>query len=129
MPILLIAGVMVLGLGVILFLVWLSSFLVVLKAIMPTVLIIGGGIAVYLGWEEMKDNKGLGPDFSSMDEASRYQAEASRYQAEINGLQNERVISTSEGIIIEASSSEKSMDEDSSQAVDTPENAKTEEPK
>ena len=127
MPILLIAGLLVLGVGVILFLVWLSSFVIVLKAIMPTVLIIGGGVATYLGWEEMRDSKGLPLDFSSLDEASRYQAEANRYQAEINGFQDGGA-GSSEGITIKASFSELTV-EGSTQGGDSSEDAQAKEPK
>ncbi|MDR2302614.1 MAG: hypothetical protein LBF38_11320, partial [Deltaproteobacteria bacterium] len=40
----------------------------------------------YFGWEERKDSKGAFIDFSSPDEASRYQAEALAYQEKIDNL-------------------------------------------
>jgi len=88
MPVLMIAGLVSLVLGIILFLVWFGYILALIKAVLPLVFIIGGAVAAYLGWEEMKEGRGPTMDFSSPDEASRYKAEAKAYQAELNEIKS-----------------------------------------
>lgn len=86
MPVLMIAGLVSLVLGIILFFVWFGYILALIKAVLPLIFIIGGAVASYLGWEEMKEGQGPAMDFSSPDEASRYKAEAKAYQAELNEI-------------------------------------------
>lgn len=86
MPVLLIVGLAALLLGIIFFFVWISYFVMLVKALAPLAFIIGGAVAAYLGWEEMMDKKDAGLDFSNPDEANRYKAEATAYQAEINDM-------------------------------------------
>lgn len=88
MPVLLIAGLAALVLGLILFFAWFVYIAALLKAILPVFFIAGGGVAAYLGWEELQDRKNPHMDFSSPDEASRYKADAKAYQAELNEIKD-----------------------------------------
>ena len=94
MPVLLIAGLVTLLLGIVLFLTWFGYFLILVKALLPPFLMAGGAVAAYLGWEEWRDKQAPAMDFSSPDEASRYKTEAAVYQAEINEIKNGQVIET-----------------------------------
>ena len=98
MPVLLIAGLVVLVLGIILFFAWFGSILILIKATLPVAFIAGGAVAAYLGWEELREKRAPTMDFSSPDEASRYKADAKAYQAEINEINN----GSGEGVAIEA---------------------------
>ncbi|MDR3038510.1 MAG: hypothetical protein LBV21_04350 [Candidatus Adiutrix sp.] len=84
MPVLLMGGLAALVAGLVLFFVWLGAVLTLVKALAPLGLLGAGAVAVYLGWEEFRDLKKPALDFSSPDEANRYQAEAQAYQAEMN---------------------------------------------
>lgn len=84
MPVLLIAGLVSLVLGLVLFFAWFGYIVAIAKAILPAAFIGAGAVAAYLGWEEMKDQKGPNIDFSSPAEANRYKAEAMAYQEKIN---------------------------------------------
>lgn len=88
MPVLMIAGLVSLVLGIILFFVWFGHILALIKAVLPLVFIVGGAVASYLGWEEMKESRGPTMDFSSPDEANRYKAEAKAYQAKLNEIKS-----------------------------------------
>jgi membrane protein implicated in regulation of membrane protease activity len=86
MPALFIVCLAALALGLILFFVWFAHIAALLKATVAIAFIVGGAVAAYLGWEELRDRKNPNIDFSSPDEASRYKAEARVYQAEINEI-------------------------------------------
>ncbi len=89
MPVLFIAGLLVLLLGLILFFSWFGFILILIKALLPAFLMAGGAVAAYLGWEEWRDKRRTpNLDFSSPVEASRYQAEAAVYQAQINEIKS-----------------------------------------
>lgn len=88
MPVLMIAGLVSLVLGIVLFFVWFGYILALIKAILPLAFIISGAVASYLGWEEMKESRTPMMDFSSPDEADRYKAEAKAYQAKLNEIKN-----------------------------------------
>lgn len=94
MPVLLIAGLVTLLLGIVLFFSWFGFILALVKALLPAFLMAAGTVAAYLGWEEWRDKRSPAMDFSNPDEASRYKAEATVYQAEINKMQNGQVIET-----------------------------------
>jgi hypothetical protein len=86
MPFLLIVGgILILG-GLALFVFWFGQFLLVLKAFLPLIVMSLGGLLAYFGWEERRDSQRAFLDFSSPDEASRYQAEALAYQEKLDSL-------------------------------------------
>lgn len=89
MPVLLLAGGVILVVGIVLFFLWFGFIWALAKAILPVVLMAGGAVATYLGWEEWRDRQLPATDFSNPSEANRYQAEAVAYQAEINDIQHE----------------------------------------
>jgi hypothetical protein len=72
--------------GLALFVGWFEYFVIVFKALLPLAVIAVGGVLAYFGWEERMDRKTAFLDFSSPDEANRYQAEALAYQEKLNGL-------------------------------------------
>lgn len=102
MPVLMIAGLVSLVLGIVLFFAWFGYILALIKAILPLAFIISGAVASYLGWEEMRESRTPTMDFSSPDEADRYKSEAKAYQAKLNEIKN----GSNEVIEVAASSAE-----------------------
>ena len=86
MPGMLVGGLAALIVGLIMFLAWLEVVLALVKALAALGLIGAGAVAIYLGWEEFKDQKKPSLDFSSQAEATRYRAEATAYQAKLAEL-------------------------------------------
>ncbi|MDR2368475.1 MAG: hypothetical protein LBF58_10300 [Deltaproteobacteria bacterium] len=86
------------------FVAWFGYFWQVFKAFLPLFIIALGGLLTYFGWEERKDTKGAFIDFSSPDEASRYQAEALAYQEKIDKLadSNEQPATGEADLLIES---------------------------
>jgi hypothetical protein len=82
------AAVGLIGLGF-----WWKEFLVVLGGTIPAVLLLGGGLAIYLGFDEMKDTwKKDEPVPSSVpiDEMEKYKSEISDLKKELESLKAER---------------------------------------
>ena len=50
-------GVVAVILGIIGIVMWWGDFLEILKGTLPVLFILGGGLAAYLGYEEIKDKK------------------------------------------------------------------------
>jgi len=86
MPVLLVMGLATVFLGLVLFFAWFGHILALIKAVLPIGFIVCGAVAAYLGWEEKKERERPAMDFSTPDEASRYQAEARAYQERINEI-------------------------------------------
>lgn len=63
----LIGGAVAVLLGVVGLAVWFNQFLILLAGCIPPVLLLGGGLALYLGFDELKDSwkKDEGDDFAS----------------------------------------------------------------
>ena len=59
---------------------WWQAFLQVLKGVIPVILILGGGMAVFLGIVELKDS--LGIEKEKAEETREEPAEASEEKAE-----------------------------------------------
>ena len=51
----LIGGAVATGLGLIGLVIWWGSFLMVIKGTIPIMLLLGGALAIYLGFDELKD--------------------------------------------------------------------------
>ena len=83
MPGMLVGGLAALVVGLIMFFAWLGAVLALVKALAALGLIGAGAVAIYLGWEEFRDQKKPNLDFSSPAEADRYRAEAAAYQAKL----------------------------------------------
>ena len=75
------AALGLLGLGV-----WWGEFLMVLTGIIPVMLLLGGGLAIYLGFDELKDT--LKKDEATESDAQKDE-EVERYKKEIDGLKEE----------------------------------------
>jgi cell division protein FtsB len=75
------AALGLLGLGV-----WWGEFLMVLTGIIPVMLLLGGGLALYLGFDELKDT--LNKDEAVESDAQKDE-EMQRYKEEIDGLKEE----------------------------------------
>ena len=87
----LIGGAVAAALGLIGLGIWWSEFLMVLAGIIPIMLLLGGGLAIYLGFDDIKDTwKKDDPSFESSsakdDEVEQYKKEIDELKDEIKGL-------------------------------------------
>jgi hypothetical protein len=98
-------GIAAAFLGIVGMLVFLPYFLHLLAGAIPLMLILGGGLAAYLGYDEAKDKlpfpkkKEEQDDFASpaKDDLAKYKEEAERYKQEAERLKEELAKSKSEG--------------------------------
>jgi hypothetical protein len=90
----LVGGAVAAALGLIGLGFWWKEFLTVLAGTIPAVLLLGGGLAIYLGFDEMKDTwKKEEPASSpavSSDEMEKYKSEISDLKKELDSLKAER---------------------------------------
>jgi len=94
-------GVGALVLGLILLIVWWDNFLIVLAGTIPILLLVGGALAAYLGYEERKDQQAIEremagapatpppppPPSPSQEEFNRVKEESEKYKKEVADLQ------------------------------------------
>jgi hypothetical protein len=80
-------GLAALVLGVIGIIVWGSEFVAVLKGTLPVMLILGGGLAAYLGYEEIKDKKESEKPEENKEDLKK---EVESLKEEIKGLKEEK---------------------------------------
>jgi len=64
----LIGGAIAVGIGIIGVLIWWKSFFTILAGFIPVMLLLGGGLAIYLGFDELKDTLGKGDDKKDDDQ-------------------------------------------------------------
>ncbi len=91
-----VGGIVAAVLGVILLLVWWTPFLDLLAGALPVMLLFGGVIAAYLGFDEVKDKlpyfgkkeEEFAPTMDT-EEPSKYKEEAEKYKAEVEQLKSE----------------------------------------
>jgi hypothetical protein len=91
-----VGGIIAAVVGVILLLIWWVPFLQLVAGALPVMLLFGGVIAAYLGFDEVKEKL---PYFSKKqdefaptmdtDEASKYREEAEKYKTEVEELKSE----------------------------------------
>jgi len=82
----LIGGAVAAVLGLIGLSVWFGAFLQLLAGALPVMLLLGGGLALYLGFDELKDTwKKDDTSFDTTDTAD----DADKYKKEIDGLKKE----------------------------------------
>lgn len=89
----LIGGAVAAALGLIGLGFWWKEFLMVLGGTIPAVLLLGGGLAIYLGFDEMKDTwKKDEPVASTVtsDELEKYKSEISDLKRELDGLKADK---------------------------------------
>jgi len=90
----LIGGAVAAVLGIIGLSVWWKPFLQLLAGAIPAVLLLGGGLAIYLGFDELKDSwkkEDPIPDISTDDEGvDKYKEEIDDLKKEIETLKEEK---------------------------------------
>ena len=89
----LIGGAIAVLLGVVGLAVWFNQFLVLLAGCIPPVLLLGGGLALYLGFDELKDSwkKDEGDDAPAPHESkSDDKAKIEKLEKELNELKKEK---------------------------------------
>ncbi len=64
----LIGGAIAVAIGIIGVLVWWKSFFAILAGFIPVMLLVGGGLAIYLGFDELKDTQGAEDDKKDDDQ-------------------------------------------------------------
>ena len=82
----LIGGAIAAVLGLIGLSVWFGAFLQLLAGALPIMLLLGGGLALYLGFDELKDT--WKKDDSPLETAGESD-DAGKYQQEIDDLKKE----------------------------------------
>ena len=89
----LIGGAVAAVLGLIGLSVWFSEFLQILAGALPIMLLLGGGLALYLGFDELKDtwkkDEPLEPATESED-VEQYKREIDDLKKEIEALKAEK---------------------------------------
>ena len=85
----LIGGAIAVLLGVVGLAVWFNQFLILLAGCIPPVLLLGGGLALYLGFDELKDSwkKDEGADAPESEEDKTKIAELEK---ELDDLKKEK---------------------------------------
>ena len=89
----LIGGVIAAVLGLIGIVAWFPQFLTVLAGTIPIMLLLGGGLAIYLGVDELKDTW-MGEETAETEnqpteEVEKYKKEISELKDEIESLKKE----------------------------------------
>ena len=86
----LIGGAIAAALGLIGLVIWWGQFLMVLAGIVPAMLLLGGALAVYLGFDELKDTWKPDEDAEAPPESSEGEGEdVEKYKKEIDDLKGE----------------------------------------
>jgi len=89
----LIGGAVAAVLGLIGISIWFGEFLQVIAGVLPIMLLLGGGLALYLGFDELKDGwkKDSSPaDMSAGDDGEKYKQEINELKKEIDSLKSEK---------------------------------------
>lgn len=88
----LIGGAVASVLGLIGLAIWFKAFLQLLAGAIPVSLLLGGGLALYLGFDELKDTwkKDDGVSDAAADDSDKYQQEISELKKEIETLKTEK---------------------------------------
>ena len=81
----LIGGAVAAVLGLIGISVWFNEFLQIIAGVLPVMLLLGGGLALYLGFDELKDTWKK-DDGSAQEEANQYKQEIDDLKREIETL-------------------------------------------
>lgn len=90
----LIGGAVAAVLGLIGISIWFSEFLMIIAGTLPIMLLLGGGLAIYLGFDELKDTwkKDDSADFSDAqedDDVDKYKKEIDDLKQEIDSLKGD----------------------------------------
>lgn len=83
----LIGGAVAAVLGLIGLSIWFGEFLEVIAGVLPIILLLGGGLALYLGFDELKDTwKDDKEDAAALADREKYEQEIADLKNEIDGL-------------------------------------------
>ncbi len=85
----LIGGLVALALGLIGLGLWFGDFLTLVKGGIPLLLLLGGALSVYLGFEEAKDKFFKKPETATYEPPKVSEAEVEKYKAEVERLKSE----------------------------------------
>ena len=88
----LIGGAIAAALGLVGLVIWWGQFLMVLAGIIPAMLLLGGALAIYLGFDELKDTWKDDETVESPPESSEAEGESEeveKYKKEIDDLKEE----------------------------------------
>ncbi len=91
----LIGGAIAAALGLIGLVIWWGQFLMVLAGIIPAMLLLGGALAIYLGFDELKDTwksdeaAETSPESVAESEGEGEGEEVEKYKKEIDDLKEE----------------------------------------
>ncbi len=88
----LIGGAVAAVLGLIGVSIWFKEFLQILAGVLPIMLLLGGGLALYLGFDELKDTwkKDDKPAAPSADNVDKYKQEIDDLKKEIETLKTDK---------------------------------------
>jgi hypothetical protein len=89
----LIGGAVAAVLGLIGVSIWFGEFLQVIAGVLPIMLLLGGGLALYLGFDELKDTwkKDDSPvDMAASDDSEKYKKEIDDLKKEIDSLKTDK---------------------------------------
>lgn len=90
----LIGGAVAAVLGLIGLSVWFGEFLQLLAGAIPAILLLGGGLALYLGFDELKDtwkkDDNTVEASTEADDSEQYKKEIEELKKEINTLKSEK---------------------------------------
>ena len=84
----LIGGAIAAALGLIGLVIWWGQFLMVLAGIIPAMLLLGGALAIYLGFDELKDTW-KDDETAEPEPAESGSEEVEKYKKEIDDLKEE----------------------------------------
>ena len=87
----LIGGAIISAIGLILLVLWWEEFLMILSGTIPVMLLLGGGLAIYLGFDELRESwskESLSSGTSAI-EVEKYKHEIDELKKEIETLKKE----------------------------------------
>ena len=84
----LIGGAIISAIGLILLVLWWEEFLMILSGIIPVTLLLGGGLAIYLGFDELRESwsKESISSGTAAIEVEKYKHEIDELKKEIESL-------------------------------------------
>jgi len=85
----LIGGAIAAALGLVGLVIWWGQFLMVLSGIVPAMLLLGGALAVYLGFDELKDTWKSDDEIPEPASESQEGEDVEKYKKEIDDLKDE----------------------------------------
>jgi hypothetical protein len=85
----LVGGLVAVALGLIGLGLWWKQFLGLLAGGLPLILLLGGALAVYLGFEETKDKFFKKPETPAYEPPQMAEADVEKYKSEVENLKAE----------------------------------------